>query len=154
MKPTWVVNVGEKLPTEEQSFDFCLSMNTLEHVYDSRFLIREMYRSLKPGGGLHLAVPWMVRIHGHPDDFTRTTPSWWRNTLEETGFVDTKITPLIWGRRSTGAILSGKRGIGFHLAHVRDVLYSKLFFDNGSYSGDKGERICNVALGHFISATK
>lgn len=158
--PTWLVEPGEPLPIADDTFDVCLSMNTLEHVYDPKFLINEIYRTLKPGGVVHISVPWIFRIHAHPDDYTRATPSWWRQAMSDAGFSDTEVTPLVWGRYSTASSICGFRGLfrktRNHLTHIRDVLYAAFVFrgTGGRYSGRRGERVCNVALGHFISAKK
>ncbi len=53
-----VVNaVGEALPFSESAFDLVLSHEVLEHVQDDRATIREIVRSLKPGGRLVLFCP-------------------------------------------------------------------------------------------------
>lgn len=158
--PTHLIEPGDPLPLKDNSMDCCVSMNTLEHVYDPKFLIAEMHRVLKPGGKMVITIPWMFGIHGHPDDFSRRTPSWWRIALEELGFSSAKLTPLIWGRNSVGVSITGFRGIFIwprnQLAHLRDVLYAKLAFpkSGGTYSGARGKRICNVASGQFIVAVK
>jgi len=160
MDPTWLVQPGEKLQIEDGSFDSCISMSTLEHVYDTKFLISEIFRVLKPGGQAHISVPWMFRIHGHPDDFTRASPSWWKTTMQEVGFRKTAVLPLVWGRHSTASTISNFRGLlkktRNHITHLRDVLYARCVFfrSNGRYQGRRGQRICNVALGHFITASK
>ena len=160
IEPTWQTEPGEKLPIKDGAFDVCICMNTLEHTYDPRFLIGEIHRILKPGGQVHISVPWIFRIHGHPDDYTRATPSWWREAMGEAGFSETEVTPLVWGRYSTASTIGGYHGplkkIRSHIPHVRDVIYASLVFRGagGRYAGRRGQRICSVALGHFISARK
>ncbi len=152
--PTWLVQVGEKLPPEDETYDCCLSLNTLEHVYDPQFLIAEIYRVLKSGGEFHATVPWMFRIHGHPDDFLRMTPSWWGQALQEAGFKSTTVTPLVWGRASSAISMSGRRGMKIHAAHVKDSLYASLAFRSKRGASKRRQRVYNIALGHFISARK
>lgn len=152
--PTWLVDVGEKLPVENHSFDVCLSLNTLEHVYDPLFLLREMHRVLRPSGTAYIAVPWMFQIHGHPDDFLRATPSWWKTATAEAGFSKIELTPLVWGRGSTRYSVSGKRGLFSQLAHFSDIMYASLMFRDKCYAGKRGQRISNVALGHFMKVVK
>lgn len=160
IEPTWLVKPGEPLPVNDAKFDCCITMNTLEHVYDPAALVREIHRVLKNGGTVHITIPWIFRIHGHPDDFTRPTPSWWQKTLEDAGFSSAEVTPLVWGRYSTGASIVGIRGLfkGLrrHIVHMQDCLYAFFVFrnTNGKYCGRRGQRVCNVAPGHFISATK
>ncbi|MCF6320553.1 MAG: class I SAM-dependent methyltransferase [Rhizobiaceae bacterium] len=160
IEPTYLINPGDKLPLEDNSIDCCSTMNTLEHVYDPKFQLKEINRVLKPGGKVVISIPWIFRIHGHPDDYSRRTPSWWRIALEETGYSQGTLMPLVWGRYSVASSISGIRGIFVglrnHLVHLRDVLYATVLFRNsgGKYSGRRGERICNVAPGHFIVAHK
>jgi SAM-dependent methyltransferase len=159
IEPTWLVEPGEPIPAEDSHFDYCISLNTLEHVYDPVFLVREIYRLLKAEGTVHIMVPWIFQIHGHPDDFTRATPSWWRRTLEDAGFDSAEVTPLVWGRYSSGASITGIRGLfkgtRRHLVHARDSVNASLFFGRaGAYTGRRGQHICNIASGHLITATK
>lgn len=48
---------GEKLPFEDQTFDFVLSHEVLEHVENDQMAIREMVRVLRPGGRIAMFVP-------------------------------------------------------------------------------------------------
>lgn len=160
IKPTFLVKPGEKIPAPSNSFDHCLSMNTLEHVYDPVFLLSEMRRLLKPGGTAYISVPWIFRIHAHPDDYGRYTPSWWQISLEKAGFKSAQILPLIWGRYSTASTITGFRGPlkslqNFHV-HMKDIIYASIAMrsKNGTYEGKRGQRICNVALGYFITAVR
>jgi len=160
IEPTYLVDPGEALPVEDESFDHCLSMNTLEHVYDAKFLLGELHRVVKKGGTVHITVPWMFKIHAHPDDFSRYSPSWWAMALGEVGFSEATIQPLLWGRQSTAASLVGQKGVlrrlRRHLAHLEDVLYAKLMFrgGDGKYSGARGRKLSCFAPGHYIIAKK
>jgi len=55
----------------DNEVDAFLSMFALEHIYEYQKSIDEAYRSLKPGGRMLLAVPWMYYYHAAPDDFFR-----------------------------------------------------------------------------------
>jgi SAM-dependent methyltransferase len=160
IQPTFLTTPGEPFPIPDNSFETCLCFNTLEHIYDSKFVIREIYRVLKPEGLLHISVPFIFRIHGHPDDYFRATPNWWRETLMQTGFSRVDLHPLIWGRYTSGANISGYRGIlrrfRFHLSHLADLVYASIAFygGDGRYSGRRGERICAASLGWFITVQK
>ena len=160
IEPTYLIGPGGAFPVADDSFPTCLCFNTLEHIYDARFVIDEIHRVLAPGGVAHITVPFIFRIHGHPDDYFRATPSWWRETLERAGFAEVELHPLIWGRYTSGANISGYRGIlrrlRFHLTHLADLAYARIAFagGDGRYSGRRGERICATSVGWFISAKK
>jgi SAM-dependent methyltransferase len=48
---------GEALPFEPDSFDLILSHEVIEHVQDDRAAVREIVRTLRPGGRLVLFCP-------------------------------------------------------------------------------------------------
>jgi S-adenosylmethionine-dependent methyltransferase len=54
------IPAGESLPFADGSFDFCLCSSVLEYVIERdarQFCVREMARSLRPGGLLFCSVP-------------------------------------------------------------------------------------------------
>ena len=110
MDPTWLLEPDGVFPIPTGSYDCILSMNTFEHVFKPEKLMEEATRALRPGGQFIAATPFLFRIHGSPDDFFRPTASWWFSTLHGNGYHDIRITPLVWGPFSTGAICSGLPG--------------------------------------------
>jgi SAM-dependent methyltransferase len=63
------------LPFPDESFDFVLSDQVLEHVEGSpENAVRECYRILKPGGVTALTTCLINPVHGAPRDFWRFTP--------------------------------------------------------------------------------
>lgn len=157
--PTFLIAPGDRFPVEDGVYDTSICLNTLEHVYDPHFVLGEIFRVLKPGGVVHISVPWIFRIHGHPDDYFRATPSWWCESMKRAGFAEAEVQPLVWGRSTSGGSIGGYRiakRLRFHLAHLYDILSAKISFAGagGRYSGKKGMRISGVALGFFITARK
>lgn len=130
INPTWIVQVGESIPCDAESFDTVISMNTLEHVFNAQTVLSELHRVLRPGGELVLSTPFLFPIHGHPDDFFRPTPSWYRQALKECGFRECEIVPLFWGPFSVASTCSGLPGpakvIRKHLALLIDLLYFQI----------------------------
>lgn len=61
------------VPLPDASVDTILSNQTLEHVPDHRFYLRECRRLLRPGGVLILTAPMQWRHHEKPFDFLRFT---------------------------------------------------------------------------------
>ncbi len=160
MEPTWVTKVGEDLPCPMNHYDNVISLNTFEHIYDVRPIIKSLYGVLKSGGKFTCALPFLYPVHAHPDDFFRPTASWWLKTLTDSGFKDIKITPILWGPFSTGIICSGLPGpfkrFRVHLNLLLDLIYIKLRFEKGQshFTGKAGEQLNNHALGYFIQAVK
>lgn len=89
---------GAALPFADGVFDAVICAELLEHVYDPRAVVREMQRVLKPGGRLLITVPFLVQIHGDPDDYGRYTDSFWRRLLSDSGFdgVDVQSQGQFW----------------------------------------------------------
>ena len=62
------------LPFADNSFQFVLCTEVLEHVPDPLKVYHEISRVLKPGGHAIVTTPFMYRIHEAPFDFFRYTP--------------------------------------------------------------------------------
>ena len=61
------------LPIEDASFDCVFCTGTLEHVRDPAKAVQELYRILKPGGIVHIDVPFIQGYHPDPTDYWRFT---------------------------------------------------------------------------------
>lgn len=149
IKPTWITQVGQNFPCNDQTFDTVLSLNTLEHIFDPTQIIKEFSRVLKDDGTLIAAVPFLFPVHGHPDDFFRPTSSWWEHILKDNNFSSLEIYPLVWGPFTTGITASGLPGpfkkFRMHIALLLDILY---------YHLNPHSNIENRALSFFIIAKK
>lgn len=156
--PTQLVGVGEPLPFEDATFDGALCLNVLEHIYDTRFVLDEMFRTLKPGATLHISVPFIFRVHGHPDDFSRHTSSWWRETMERTGFSSMTIEPLVWGKATAALLIRGNGvfpALNAWKAALSDILVAKATSKSRTHMvGRHATRAAAVASGWQIAATK
>ena len=51
------LNSGEKLPHADSEFDVVVCIESLEHIYPTDFMLREIHRVLKPGGTAIIDVP-------------------------------------------------------------------------------------------------
>jgi len=86
------IALGEPVPLADASVDTILSTQTLEHVYDFQFYVRECYRLLKPGGMLILTVPMQWRIHEAPHDYWRFTRYGVSELMKRSNFSEISIT--------------------------------------------------------------
>lgn len=68
-----VLAVNQRLPFADESFDIVLSYDVLEHVTDPFSSARELARVLKPGGILHVNVPFLQTEHGYPHHYYNMT---------------------------------------------------------------------------------
>jgi len=64
---TFQVDISrEKLPFQDETFDFVTLLNIIEHVEELDFTLKEIYRVLKKGGVFLLATPnatsWYNRL--------------------------------------------------------------------------------------------
>ncbi len=159
MEPTFLIRSCQKLPIADNDFDMVVSINTLEHICNLEATLKEIVRVLKSGGKLVLAVPFLFRVHGCPDDYNRPTASWWDIILTRLNISDIKITPLVWDVMTTG--LSVTEGVGpfKKLRRILVPLYGLLYAQikggvNEYYPHHPGRDLSNFALGYIITGIK
>ena len=63
----------------------------LEHVPDPAVAVTEMRRVLKPGGYLHIVVPFCHPFHGYPSDFNRWSDEGIRRLLKDFEILDVGV---------------------------------------------------------------
>jgi len=73
-----------KLPSG--SIDLIVATGLLEHVADEREFLREVHRLLKPGGEVHIEVPFLQQYHDDPIDCRRYTMPGLTLLLQQHGF--------------------------------------------------------------------
>ncbi|MBL8229229.1 MAG: class I SAM-dependent methyltransferase [Bryobacterales bacterium] len=81
------------LPFPDGVFDACLNIVTLEHVRRPDAVLREISRTLRPGGQLLLVAPQDWQVHQSPHDYFRYTRHGLQYLLESAGFVEVTIEP-------------------------------------------------------------
>lgn len=97
MRPaTGLVALDVEAPFEisENSFDTVLAFNLFEHVFHFQRAPSEVYRVLKPGGRVLVAVPFLHEYHADPDDYVRFTDSGLKRIWESAGFHCTHIEAI------------------------------------------------------------
>jgi SAM-dependent methyltransferase len=82
------------LPFRDAAFEACLNVVTLEHVKDPALVVREISRTLAPGGRFLLIVPFEWEEHQQPHDYFRFTRYSLAYMLGEAGFADVSIAPV------------------------------------------------------------
>jgi len=85
---------GHRLPLPDAQINGAICLQVLEHVTRPDIFLSEIYRVLRPGKNLILAVPFMYPIHDSPRDFHRWTDFGLSNFCEATGFKITKKVHL------------------------------------------------------------
>lgn len=83
---TNVVADVERLPFRRDSVDLVVATGLLEHVLDDRAVTAEVLRILRPGGLIHIELPFLQQHHEDPIDSRRYTVDGLARELERTGF--------------------------------------------------------------------
>ena len=78
-------------------YDVVLCEQVLEHVQDPFQATRTLYDLIVPGGVLIVSTPFLIRLHGMPDDYWRFTPSGMMILLKKAGFESIKVNT--WGNK-------------------------------------------------------
>lgn len=89
-----VANIEEGLPICETSFDIIMLSHTLEHIFDTKALLSDCFRILKPGGSLVGVIPFLTKVHQAPFDFHRLTDFALERHFKEVGFINIEVSPL------------------------------------------------------------
>ena len=84
--------------TTGQTYDLVIAEQVFEHLRHPYRAGRNVLAMLRPGGTFMIATPFLVRVHSHPDDYTRWTPQGMDALLEDCGFTD--IDVHAWGNRA------------------------------------------------------
>jgi SAM-dependent methyltransferase len=85
-------------PFSDDEFDTILCNAVLEHVPRVDTVMSELARSLKPGGKLIVAIPFLQPFHADPTDFRRYTEQGMRELGELHGLSTIEVLPVhtIW----------------------------------------------------------
>ena len=112
---------GTKFPFPNESFDYVLCTEVLEHIPEPGIFIDEVHRILKSDGKALFTVPWSARYHYIPNDYYRYTPS----TLQKlfSGFREVTIKT-----RGTDLTVICSKSIVFYAGLVSNILRKEKSF--------------------------
>ena len=97
---------NEGIPYEDSFFDVVYSKSVIEHFYYPERMVKEIFRTLKPGGMVITLCPdWAFNYRIYFEDYTHRTPfmqSSLRDILLIHGFADVLVEPfrqlpILWG---------------------------------------------------------
>jgi len=126
-----VCDFEKSLPIEEETFDYVLSSNVIEHMYDPVKYIKEAQRLLKKNGTLIITVPFAIKLHQEPLDFARYTKHFFEKVAYEEGFSAVSIKEM-----------------GSTLQIIRTILNAEL--KSLLVTNDMGAAIKKIALKVFL----
>lgn len=163
IEPTVVTDLARPLPFDDESFDTVISFNTLEHIADDQFALDEMVRVLRPGATLHVLVPYLYPVHGHPNDYHRHTANGWNLMVQRAGIPSElqQIRPLVWDPFSSAWAIADIAPLGRNWWRARRfvrplVLRRPLHMKpvDRRLGGDHRAHIAAYALAYHIEARK
>jgi SAM-dependent methyltransferase len=97
---------AESMPIADDSFDFVLCTEVLEHVSEPAQVIKEVARVVRPGGHVFLTTPLYWPLHEEPYDFFRFTPHGLRHLFEKAGLEIVRMDPMATGFRVVALALN------------------------------------------------
>jgi SAM-dependent methyltransferase len=83
-----------ELPFRGGCFEACINIVTLEHISEPACAVRELERTLAPGGRLLMIVPHEWEVHQSPHDYYRYTRHGMAYLLAKAGFTEYTIEPV------------------------------------------------------------
>lgn len=149
------IDLEKQFPLKNDSKDFLLLNNVLEHLFNYQTCIQECHRILKKDGYLIGVVPFTHPFHPDPDDYFRYTSSSLKRLFKEAGFTEIQIKPLGFGPISTGVAqfshITGIKILGA-LICITSILIDN--FLNKIFKKTSATRKANFALSYLFLCKK
>ena len=88
----------------DKEYDLVICTNVLEHIYDVRTAVNNLYKLVKKDGNIVVSVPFVYPLHDEPEDFWRFTEHSLRKlfenfeitTLKKTGFRQFPLQYIVY----------------------------------------------------------
>lgn len=77
---------GKTIPFPDSSFDYVISIEVFEHIFEPDHFLDEIHRVLRPYGLVLLTVPFVWEEHEVPHDYGRYTSFGLNSLLSKKGF--------------------------------------------------------------------
>lgn len=120
----------EKLPYNDNTFDYVICLAVIEHISNATFFINEISRVLKSDSVLFLCTPnWTYSYKNFYDDYTHTRPytrKSLKSLLEDNNFTNINLLP---GLRNKPFWMY-KVSFAFYLASILPFTNDKKFLPN------------------------
>ncbi|WP_415356583.1 methyltransferase domain-containing protein [Halioglobus sp. Uisw_031] len=87
----------DNLPAENSSYDTVLFLNVMEHIYNHKHIVNEVYRISREGGVVIGFVPFMMWYHADPSDYFRYTHECLERIFKEAGVDSYEIESISRG---------------------------------------------------------
>lgn len=81
-----IVADAHHLPFPDGAVDRFSVEATLEHLYDHRRAVAELYRTLRPGGLVYACTPFLQAYHGYPHHYQNLTLTGQESLFRDAGF--------------------------------------------------------------------
>lgn len=161
---TDVVGDVHRLPFADGTLDLVFATGLFEHVADERGVIAEIHRVLRPGGLVHVEVPFLEQYHADPIDCRRLTVQGLDLEMSAAGFRSLKqgahigptVTLLNATARWCSLWLEGEsrpaKAASFGCFALLSVLFWPLRFLDGLLKRKKGA--AGLAMGVYFTGEK
>jgi hypothetical protein len=92
---TYVADLTKENELPKSYFDVVYCLEVLEHTYEPWEILKQINRLLKPGGYLHISIPFQFRIHGPLPDSYRISEFGLKYLLEKYDYEITHFDALV-----------------------------------------------------------
>jgi len=99
------MDLEKRFPIDMDKYDFILTFNVMEHLYNYKHFLSEAHRILCSRGKLHGFVPLMWHYHPDPNDYFRFTEQGLEKVMKDAGFKSVCVVPIAAGRFKVAAQL-------------------------------------------------